>query len=55
MADAAGGYRLAQIKTFIEGIQSAADQLRRNVNPRLALEVLMLDIPEREGGNVPIS
>jgi DNA polymerase-3 subunit delta' len=55
MADAAAGYRLEQIKDFIEVIQSAADHLRRNANARLALEVLMLDIPEREGGNVPIS
>jgi DNA polymerase-3 subunit delta' len=46
----AGGYRLVQIKDFIEGIRSAAAQLRQNVNPRLALEVMMLDIPRKEGG-----
>jgi DNA polymerase-3 subunit delta' len=48
----AGGYRLSRIKAFIESIGAAAAQLRQNVNPRLALEVLMLDIPEKEGGGV---
>lgn len=47
----ASGYRLAQIKAFIESIKSAAEQLRQNVNARLALEVLMLDIPAKEGGD----
>lgn len=46
----AGGYRLAQIKNFIESIRVAAEQLRQNANPRLVLEVLMLDIPGKEGG-----
>lgn len=46
----AGGYRLAQITSFIKSIQAAAEQLRQNANPRLALEVLMLDIPVKEGG-----
>ncbi len=45
LVEMAGGYRLAQIKAFIESIRAAAEQLRQNVNPRLALEVLMLDIP----------
>jgi DNA polymerase-3 subunit delta' len=44
----AAGYRPARLKEFIEGIGRAAGQLRQNVNPRLALEVLMLDIPPRE-------
>jgi len=48
----AGGYRLDQIKDFIKSIRSAAEQLRQNVNIRLALEVLMLDIPGKEGGGV---
>ncbi|MFH1648034.1 MAG: DNA polymerase III subunit delta' [Chloroflexota bacterium] len=51
LAAMAGGYRLAQIKNSIESIRAAAVQLRKNVNPRLALEVLMLDIPVKEGGN----
>jgi len=50
LIDMAAGYRLAQVKSFIERIQSAALQLRQNVNARLALEVLMLDIPRKEGG-----
>lgn len=50
----AGSYRLDQIKTYIDCIQLTAEHLRRNANTRLALEVLMLDIPQREGGNVPV-
>ena len=44
-------YRLSGIKNFIESIEAAATQLKRNVNARLALEVLMLDIPVKEGGD----
>jgi DNA polymerase-3 subunit delta' len=44
----AGNYRLSRIKDFIKSIESAAQQLRQNVNTRLALEVLMLDIPKEE-------
>ena len=43
------GYSLAQIKAFINSIQAASEQLRQNANPRLVLEVLMLDIPGKEG------
>lgn len=50
LVETARGYQLAQIKSFIESIKSAAEQLRQNVNTRLALEVLMLDIPRKEGG-----
>jgi len=46
----AAGYRLARIRAFIESIRAAAEQLRQNANPRLVLEVLMLDIPVKEGG-----
>jgi len=46
----AGRLSLAGIKNFMAGIQAAAAQLRQNVNPRLALEVLMLDMPKIEGG-----
>jgi DNA polymerase-3 subunit delta' len=49
LVEMAKGYRLAQIKTFIESIRAAAEQLRQNANPRLVLEVLMLDIPRKEG------
>ncbi len=41
----AAGYDLEAIRRFISGIEATAGQLRRNVNPRLALEVLMIDIP----------
>ncbi len=47
LADWAGGYGLEQITGFIRTIQAAKEQLRQNANPRLALEVLMLDIPRR--------
>jgi DNA polymerase-3 subunit delta' len=50
LADTAGSYNLTQIKDFIEGIRRTAEMLRQNVNPRLALEVLMLDIPIKGGG-----
>jgi DNA polymerase-3 subunit delta' len=41
----AGEYQLSQITATIESIRLATEQLGRNANPRLALEVLMLDIP----------
>ncbi len=50
IVEMARGYRLAQVKTFIEGLRAAAEQLRQNANPRLVLEVLMLDIPVKERG-----
>jgi DNA polymerase-3 subunit delta' len=39
---------LSDIRHFIENIQQAMQNLRRNANPRLALEVLMMDIPARK-------
>ena len=42
----AKGRGIAQIRAFIKSIQETGEQLRQNANPRLALEVLMLDIPE---------
>lgn len=50
IVEVAQGYRLAQIKAFIESLRAAAEQLRQNANPRLVLEVLMLDIPIKEEG-----
>ena len=41
-------YSLAQIKNFINSIQEAGEQLRQNANPRLVLEVLVLDMPRKE-------
>ncbi len=48
LIDSARGYKLAQIKAFINSIQAAGEQLRQNANPRLVLEVLMLSMPRRE-------
>ena len=39
------GYSLAQIRSFLDSIREAGEQLRQNANPRLVLEVLMLSIP----------
>jgi len=47
-AGMAKDYKLTQIKNFINSIQAAGEQLRQNANPRLVLEVLMLDIPGKE-------
>lgn len=49
LTEMANGYSLAQISAFIKSIQAAGEQLRQNANPRLVLEVLMLDMPEKEG------
>jgi DNA polymerase-3 subunit delta' len=42
-------FSLAEIRAFIGGIRAAQEQLRQNANPRLVLEVLMLDMPRRKG------
>ncbi len=49
LVDMGRGYNLAQIKSFINSIQAAGEQLGQNANPRLVLEVLMLSIPGRSG------
>lgn len=49
LIDIASSYNLAQIRSVINGIQAAGEQLRQNANPRLVLEMLMLSIPKREG------
>jgi DNA polymerase III subunit delta' len=41
----AKNYSMGQIKDFIHHIQVTSEQLEQNANPRLALEVLMLDMP----------
>ena len=48
LIDRARGYKLAQIKAFINSLQAAGEQLRQNANPQLALEVLMLSMPRTE-------
>ncbi len=49
IVDWARDYSLAQIKDFISNIQAAGEQLRQNANPRLVMEVLMLNMPRKEG------
>jgi len=55
IVDWARGYSLAQIKKFINSIQAAGEQLRQNANPRLVLEVLMLNMPGKEGRSKEIA
>lgn len=43
--DMAGRYTLEQVRGCIGSIKTAGVQLKQNANPRLALEVLMLDMP----------
>jgi len=47
LVDMGRGCKLAEVKSVINGIQAAGQQLKQNANPRLVLEVLMLGIPER--------
>ena len=44
---AAAEYKLTQIRSFISQIQNAVARLRLNANPRLVLEVMMLNMPGR--------
>ena len=45
-------FNLAEIRVFIGNIQAAGEQLRQNANPRLVLEVLMLNMPRRKRDRV---
>jgi DNA polymerase-3 subunit delta' len=47
-------YSLSSIRDFIQSIAAAGLQLKQNVNQRLALEVLMLDIPREAAKALPI-
>jgi len=49
----ATSFTLAEIRGAMEAIKRAAEELERNANPRLVLEVLMLDLPSRRGLGVP--
>ena len=54
MAELAGrahDFALSQIQAFIQSIHATRAQLMQNVNPQLALEVLMLDMPGKEKGS----
>ena len=44
----AAGFGLTEIRALIGGIKEAKQQLKQNANPRLVLEVLMLNMPERK-------
>ncbi len=55
LAELAGEFPLGQIKGAIESIRACARQLQQNTNSRLALEVLMLDIPIKKGGQQAVS
>jgi DNA polymerase-3 subunit delta' len=46
LSDTAKVFNLAQIRTFIQSIRAVGEQLRQNANPRLALEVFVLGVPE---------
>jgi DNA polymerase-3 subunit delta' len=48
LVEIAGGYLMIQMRDYMESIRAAWVQLRQNVNARLALEVLMLDMPQSE-------
>jgi len=47
LVEEAQKHELGEIKQFIFSIRKALQQLESNVNPRLALEVLMLDLPSK--------
>ena len=49
----AENYRLTGIKAFIESLQHAKEALGQNANPRLVLEVLMLNMPKSERSLLP--
>jgi DNA polymerase-3 subunit delta' len=42
----AEGISLFEIRNFIRSIQKANIEIRQNANPRLVMEVLMLDVPD---------
>lgn len=46
LGETATGYSLAEIRAFVDSIKAAGKQIRLNANPQLALEVLMLSIPD---------
>jgi len=45
LKDHARRFPVARSAALLEALRSAVDRLRRNANPRLTLEVLMLDLP----------
>ncbi|UCC17354.1 MAG: DNA polymerase III subunit delta' [Dehalococcoidales bacterium] len=51
----AEGRSLSRIRNFIRSIQKANVELRQNANPRLVLEVLMIDVPDSSQGREAVS
>ena len=47
----AGQYTMEQIRDCLGSIRAAERQLRQNANPRLVMEVLMLDMPGKTDSN----
>jgi DNA polymerase III subunit delta' len=47
LKERADRHSLTDIRQLLQGVQSAIEQLKRNVNHQLVLEVLMLNLPER--------
>ena len=45
LSSQAEGYSMGQIIGFINRLQELGRQMEQNANPRLALEVLMLNMP----------
>ena len=45
LRDYARRFGVEQSAAVIEALRAAGDRLKRNANPRLTLEVLMLDLP----------
>ena len=50
LTDWARSLSLTEIRLFMADIQAVGEQLRQNASPRLALEVLMLNMPKRKEG-----
>ena len=45
LRDHARRYGVERSTAMVEALRSAAERIKRNANPRLTLEVLMLDLP----------
>jgi DNA polymerase-3 subunit delta' len=52
LSEIVDGFSLRQIRDFIDDLAKAGQQLRLNANPRLVLEVMMLDMPVKRMSKV---
>jgi len=48
LEEQAGGLSLSEIKEFLANLCLLQEEISKNVNPRLALEWLMLNLPRME-------